>query len=323
MRRRDFIALLGGATAWPHAVLAQQPGKLPTIGFLIPGSHAGYDQRVSACVQRLQEMGWIDGRTVTIDYRWAEDQRFDQIAADLVLRKVDVILTGGTPPVLAMQKATSDIPIVFAAAGDPVGSGLVASLAHPGGNITGVSVQSRDIAGKRLSLLREIAREMHRLGIMGMIDNVSAASEMRDAQAVAAAMGLQSLSFEIRRAEDIETSFDRIKDQADALYVAVDSLVTTRARQIATLAVAAKLPTMHGAKELVEAGGLMSYGANYLDTWRRAADKIDQILRGAKPADLPVEQPTKFDLVINRTTAKALGLTIPPSLLATADEVIE
>jgi putative ABC transport system substrate-binding protein len=196
-------------------------------------------------------------------------------------------------------------------------------LAHPGGNITGVSVQSRDIAGKRLGLLREIVPEMRRLGIMAMIDNVSAASELRDAQAAAIDTGLQTVPFEIRRAEDIATGFDSIKDHVDALYVAVDSLVTTRARQIATLAVAAKLPTMHGAEELVEAGGLMSYGANYLDTWRRAADKIDHILRGAKPAELPVEQPTKFDLVINRTTAKALGLTIPPSLLATADEVIE
>jgi putative ABC transport system substrate-binding protein len=196
-------------------------------------------------------------------------------------------------------------------------------LAHPGGNITGVSVQSRDIAGKRLSLLREITPEMRRLGIMGKIDNVSAASEMRDAQEAAAAMGLESLWIEIRRAEDIALGLDRGKDNADALYVAVDSLVTTRARQIATLAVAAKLPTMHGAEELVEAGGLMSYGANYLDVWRRAADKIDKILRGAKPAELPVEQPTKFDLVINRTTAKALGLTIPPPLLATADEVVE
>ena len=172
-------------------------------------------------------------------------------------------------------------------------------------------------------MLREIAPELHRLGIMGKIDNVSAASEMRDAQAVAGAMGLKSVSFEIRSAEDIATSFDGIKDRADALYVAVDSLVTTRGRQIATLAVAAKLPTMHGAEELVEAGGLMSYGANYLDVWRRGADKIDKILRGAKPAELPVEKPTKFDLVINRTTAKALGPTIPPSLLATADQVIE
>ena len=323
MRRREFIALVAGATAWPLVVRAQQPAKLPTIGILIPGSHAGYDQRVSASVQRLQELGWIDGRTITIDYRWAEDQSFDQIAADFVRRKVDVVLTGGTPPVLAVRNATSDIPIVLAAAGDPVGSGLVASLARPGGNITGVSVQSRDIAGKRLSLLREIVPELHRLGIMGKIDNVSAASEMRDAQAVAGAMGLKSVSFEIRSAEDIATSFDGIKDRADALYVAVDSLVTTRGRQIATLAVAAKLPTMHGAEELVEAGGLMSYGANYLDVWRRAADKIDKILHGAKPAELPVEQPTKFDLVINRTTAKALGLTIPPSLLATADQVIE
>jgi putative ABC transport system substrate-binding protein len=184
-------------------------------------------------------------------------------------------------------------------------------------------VESREVAGKRLSLLREIVPDMHRLAIMAKIDNVSTASEMRDAQAAAAAIRLETVPFEIRRAEDIATGFDMIKDRSDALYVAVDSLTTTHARQIATLAVAAKLPTMHGDEELVEAGGLMSYGANLLDVWRRVAEKIDKILRGAKPAELPVEQPTKFDLVINRTTAKALGLMIPASLLAIADEVIE
>jgi ABC-type uncharacterized transport system substrate-binding protein len=265
----------------------------------------------------------VDGRTMSIEYRWAEAQRFDAFVADFVRLKVDIIFTAGTPPVIAAQRATSGIPIVFVAAGDPVGSGLVASLARPGGNITGLSNQSSDIAGKRLGLLREVAPDVRRLAIMAKIDNVSAASEMREVQAAAGTLGMQSVPLEIRRAEDIAPAFAAAKGRADALYVAVDSLVTTHAIQINTLALGARLPTMHGTRELVQSGGLMSYGANYPDLYRRGADYVDKILRGAKPADIPVEQPTKFELVINLTTAKALGLTIPDSVLARADEAIE
>jgi putative tryptophan/tyrosine transport system substrate-binding protein len=324
MRRRDFVTLLiSTAAAFLPSALVARAEKLPTIGMLVPGSQATYAQRVSATVQRLQELGWADGRTVSIEYRWADNQRFDQIAAEFARRRVDVILAAGTPAVIALQKVTSDIPIVFAGAGDPVGSGLVASLARPGGNITGTSLESRDLTGKRIGLLREIAPGISRLAVMAKIDNVSAASELHDAQAAADILGLQVVPIEIRSAADIAPAFDTLKDRADALYVAVDSLVQTRAGQINTLALASKLPTMHGARELVEAGGLMSYGANFPDMWRRAAEYIDKILRGAKPVDLPVEQPTKFDLVINITTAKVLGLEVPAQLLARADEVIE
>jgi putative ABC transport system substrate-binding protein len=321
--RREFVAaLVGGATTGlPRATRAQQ--KLPILGFLIPGSQAAYGKRVAACVDRLKELGWIDGRTVEIDYRWAETQRFDEIIADFVQRKVALILTSGTPPVLAAQKATSEVPIVFVPAGNPVGTGLVASLARPGGNTTGLSNQSFDIAGKRVALLRELVPGMRRLAIMAKIDNVSAASEMRDAAAGARAIGIEAIPLEIRQAKDISSAFDVPKERPDALYVAVDSLVTTQARRLNTLALGAKLPTMHGARELVDAGGLMSYGANYVELYRRGAEYIDKILRGVKPADIPVEQPTKFDLVVNLTTAKALGLKIPEAFLLRADEVIE
>jgi putative ABC transport system substrate-binding protein len=242
---------------------------------------------------------------------------------EFVRLKVDVIFTAGTPPTIAAQKATSNIPIVFVAAGDPVGTGLVASLARPGGNITGWSNQTRDLGGKRLGLLREIVPDLRRLALMVRIDNVSAASEMREVQAAAETFGIQVVPLEIHSANDIVPALDALNARADALYVVVDSLVTVHAVRINTMALGARVPTMHGAREFVAAGGLMSYGADFPDLWRRSADYIDKILRGAKPADIPVEQPTKFELIVNLTTAKALGLTIPPTLLARADEVIE
>jgi putative tryptophan/tyrosine transport system substrate-binding protein len=325
MKRRDFLGVIGGAvTAWPLAAGAQQrPGKLPTVGFLIPSSRDVYGQRIAATVQRLRELGWIEGRTVAIEYRWAETQRFDEIAAEFVHLKVDVILTGGTPPVLAAQRATSEIPIVFAAAGDPVGSRLIASLARPGGNITGLSVQSRDITSKRIGLLRDIVPSIRRLAIMAKIDNVSAASELHDAEAVAGSLGIETTPVGIKRAEDIEPAIEQLKGRADALYVAVDSLVTTEAARLNALALKQRLPTMHGARELAQAGGLMSYGASYVDIWRRSADYIDKILRGAKPGEIPVEQPAKFELVVNLKIANALRLTVTRDFLLIVDEVIE
>jgi putative ABC transport system substrate-binding protein len=242
---------------------------------------------------------------------------------EFVRLKVDVIFTGGTPPVIAAQKATSNIPIVFVAAGDPVGTGLVASLARPGGNITGLSNQTGDLAGKRLGLLREVAPDLRRLAIMVRTENVSAASETREVQAAAETFGIQVVPLEIHSASDIAPALDALKSRADALYVTVDSLVTVHAVRINTIALGARVPTMHGARELVTMGGLMSYGADFPDLWRRGADYIDKILRGAKPADLPVQQPTKFELAINLKTAKALGLEVPPMLLTRADEVIE
>ena len=276
-------------------------------------------------MQRLRELGWIEGRTIAIEYRWAEGrtERAAEIAAELVQRKVDVIVTSGTAVVVATMQATSVIPIVFAAAGDPVGTGLIASLARPGGNVTGLSTQEADVSGKKLELLREVVPGLGRLALLGNVGNPSVVLDMREAQAAARTLGLEVTTLEIRRGEDIVPAFEALNGREEALYVVFDALVNTPRIRINTLALAARLPTMHGIRDYVEAGGLMSYGTNFPDLFRRAADYVDKILRGAKPADLPVEQPTKFDLVINLTTAKALGLTIPESFLLRADEVIE
>jgi putative ABC transport system substrate-binding protein len=276
-------------------------------------------------VQRLRELGWIENQTVAIEYRWGEgrDERFAEIAAEFVQLKVDVILTFGTPSVLAAKKATAAIPIVFAAAGDPVGTGIVASLARPGGNVTGMSIQQTDLVGKRLELLREILPDLRRLAILADIGSPNSALEMAEAHTAARGLGLDVVTSEVRRVEDILPAFKAFKDRADALYVCGAPLLTTARTRISILAVGARLPTVHGFREYAEAGGLMSYGPNLPDLFRRAAGYVDKILRGAKPADIPVEQPTKFDLVLNLTTAQALGLEIPPTLLARADEVIE
>jgi putative tryptophan/tyrosine transport system substrate-binding protein len=325
MKRRQFITLLGGAVAWPLAAYAQQPAKLPTIGYLGPSTPSVESQRLAAFVQRLRELGWTENRTITIEYRRAEgrEERFAEIAAEFARLKVDVIVTAGTAAVVTAKQATSVIPIVFAVAGDPVGTGLVANLARPGGNVTGLSNQSADLAGKRLELLREVVPSLRRLAILANAGSPIGVLEMREAQAAARTLGFEVATVEIRRAQDIAPAFDALKGRADALYVCGDPLVTTNRIRINTLALGARLPTMHGQGDNVAAGGLMSYGANYPDLHRRAADYVDKILRGAKPGDIPVEQPTKFDLVINLTTAKVLGLTVPPSLLTRADEVIE
>jgi putative ABC transport system substrate-binding protein len=276
-------------------------------------------------VQRLRELGWIEGRTVAIEYRWAEgrEERFAEIAAEFVRFKVNVIVTSGTPAVMASKKATSVIPIVFATAGDPVGNNLVASLARPGGNTTGLSNQMTDIAAKKLELLREVVHGLGRLAIIGNVGNPAVVREMGEVQAAAATLGLEVHTLEIRQAQDITPAFEALKGRADALYVCIDALINTNRIRINTLALGARLPTMHGFREYVEAGGLMSYGPSLPNQFRRAGDFVDMILRGAKPGDIPVEQPTKFDLVVNLTTAKALGIEVPPTLLARADEVIE
>jgi len=236
---------------------------------------------------------------------------------------VNVIVTSATPPTVAAKQATSVIPIVFASVGDPVGAGVVESLARPGGNATGLSLQATDAAGKRLELLRDVVPGLRRLAIMANSGNPSAALEMREAEATARALGLETIRSEILRAEDIAPAFDALKGRVEALYVCNDPLAGTNRVRINILAVGVRLPTMFIAREYVEAGGLMSYGANFLDLYRRTAELVDKILHGAKPAEIPVEQPTKFDLVVNLTTSKALGLTVPPTLLARADEVIE
>jgi putative ABC transport system substrate-binding protein len=326
MNRRAFIALLGGApVAWPVLANAQQTARLPAIGYLGPNSRSLDSQRLAAFVQRLRELGWIEGRTITIEYRWADgrNEHLADIAAEFVRRKVDVIVTSATPPTVAAKQATSVIPIVFAATGDPVGAGLVQSLARPGGNATGLSLQATDAAGKRLELLGDVVPGLRRLAIMANTGNPSAALEMREAEGTARKLGLQGVTSEILRSEDIAPAFDALQGRVQALYVCNDPLATTNRVRISTLASAARLPTMFVAREYVEAGGLMSYGANFQDLYRRSAEFVDKILRGAKPADIPVEQPTKFDLIVNLKTAKALGVEVPDKVLALADEVIE
>jgi putative ABC transport system substrate-binding protein len=324
MKRREFITLLGGVAAWPLAARGQQAAKLPTVGYLGTAAASAWAPWTAAFVQRLHELGWIDGRTVAIQYRWADGraERWAEFAAELARLKVDVIVTGGNAAVAAKQ-ASSEIPIVFAVVDDPVAMGLIASLARPGGNLTGLSMQSAEVAGKRLALLREVVPDLRRLAIMANVGNPASVLEMREVQATARTLGLEVTTSEIRRAEDIAPAFDAMKDRADALYVVGDALVISHRVQINTLALIARLPTTYVVREHVVVGGLMSYGPNFPDLFRRTADYVDKILRGAKPGDIPIEQPTKFDLVVNLTTAKALGLEIPPTLLATADEVIE
>ena len=324
-RRREFITLLGGAAAaWPLAARALQ-GKLPTIGFLGSGTAATQSQWTGAFVQRLRELGWSEGRDVAIEYRWAEgrNERAAKIAAEFVRLKVDVIVTYGTQSILAAKQATTIIPIVFALTGDPVATGLVASLGRPGGNLTGLSSQAADLGAKRLEILREAVPGLRRLAIMGNAGNPANVLDMARVHEAARILGLDAAIFEIRRTEDIAPTFDAITGRKDALYIPADALINTNRIRINTLALDARLPTMHGSRDYVEAGGLMSYGVNFTDQFRRAAGYVDRILRGAKPADLAVEQPTKFDLVINLKTAKVLGLTIPESFLLRADEVIE
>ena len=324
MRRRDFIKVtVGTAAAWPLAALAQQAGKLRTIGFL--GSNASaWRPWTEAFAGRLRELGWIEGRTIAIEYRWSEGrpERNSEIAAEFVRLNVDVIVVNGTA-VPTVKQATWAIPIVFPIAVDPVGGGLVVSLARPGGNVTGLSVQQSDTAGKRLELLREVVPSLRRLAIMTNVGNPQAVLEMGEVQAAAHKLGIEVAPLEIRRPEDIAPAFAAIKAQTDAIYLVQEALVNANRTRIITFVLSARLPTIVSAREFVQAGVLMSYGPNFPDMFRRTAEIVDQILRGAKPGDIPIEQPTKFDLAINLTTAKALGVEVPHNLLVLADEVIE
>ncbi len=325
MNRRAAITLLAGAAAWPLVARAQQPGRLPTIGFLGGGAPTSQRTWVEAFVRRLRELGWTEGRTVSIEYRWAEGRSdsLAEIAAEFVRLNVDLIYAVGTEAALAAKQATSVVPIVFPVTGDPIGTGLVASLVRPGGNVTGLSNLAVDLAAKRLEILREVFPRLNRLAIMANPVYSAGVLELSEIQAAARTLSIDIVPLEFRRAEDIAPVFDALKGRAEALYVIGDPLANSQRMRINTFALAARLPTMYVQREYVEAGGLMSYGPNYPDLNRRAADYVDKILRGTKPADLPVEQPTKFDLVINLITAKALGLTVPPTLLARADEVTE
>jgi putative ABC transport system substrate-binding protein len=323
MKRREFITLLGGAAAWPLAARAQQAGKLPTIGFLGADASA-FSPWTAAFVAHLRELGWIENRNIAIEYRWSEGrtERYAEIAAEFVRLKVDVIVTVGSAVPTVVQVTTA-IPIVFAVAIDPVGNGLVASLAKPGGNVTGLSLQAAHLAGKRLELLREVVPQLRRLAIIFNVGNAQPVLEMRETEAAARTLGIEVVPLEIRRVMDFSPAFQALRRNADALYVAIDQLMVANLMRILTLALGARLPTIFSTRDFVRGGGFMSYGPSYTERFGRAADYVDKILRGAKPSDIPVEQPTKFELVVNLITAQALGLEVPPTLLARADEVIE
>jgi len=325
IRRRGFITLLGGAAAWPFMARAQQAGR-PIIGYLGATTASGERSRTDAFVQRLSELGWIEGETVEIQYRWGESRAelFPYLAVGLVRLRVDIIVAASTAAALACKEATAVIPIVFPLTGDPLSTGLVASLAHPGGNVTGLTNQASDIAGKRLEILRDVVRAFSRLAVLANSQYPGRLSEIADIRAAAGKLGLDVAVFEIRQVEEIGGVFETVlKQRAEALYVVGDTVLNSNRVRVATLAMNARLPTMFVSQESAEAGGLMSYGANIPHLFKRGAELVDKILRGAKPGDIPVEQPTKFDLVINLKTAKALGLTFPDKLLALADEVIE
>jgi putative ABC transport system substrate-binding protein len=325
MRRRQFLAGLGAGAAWSFAARAQQPAKLPVVGFIGPSTASADVTRRAAFARRLGELGWVEGRNITVEYRWAEGviARAGEIAAEYARQKVDVIVISGDAQVLAAKRATSELPIVIAAAADPVGNGLVESLARPGGNVTGLSRQLTDSTGKRLEILREVIPGLHRLAILFNAANPLTVPELKAAQAAAVTLGLETVKCEIRRAEDVAPAIEAIRGNADALYVCIDPLVNTNRVQINSLALAARLPTMHSSRDNIDAGGMISYGPDITDLFRRAAEFVDKILHGARPGDLPVEQPTKFELVINLKAAKMLGLEIAPTLLARADEVAE
>jgi putative ABC transport system substrate-binding protein len=332
MRRREIISLIaGGAVAWPLIVRAQQAGKIRIIGLLSPTSDeasASSDQAILRAVlpSALQELGWIEGKNLVIERRYAENrlERLPELAAELIKLNVDVIVGVGTLAPLAAKRATTTIPIVMGAAGDPVGTGLVASLAHPGGNVTGMSLMAPDLGGKRLELLKELLPRLASVAVLWNAANPYPALVFKEVQAAGSTLGIEVQSLEARQPDDFDGAFESVRRQRpDALMTVEDPLTFNYRKRIADFAVGQLLPTLHGVRDFVVAGGLISYGANVADLYRRAAGYVDLILRGAKPADLPVQQPTEFELVINLKTAKTIGLDVPPSLLARADEVIE
>jgi putative ABC transport system substrate-binding protein len=325
VKRREFITLLGGAAAaWPVTARAQ-PAKPRTIGFMGASAGAAVDTWVAAFVQRLRELGLVEGRNVAIEYRWAEGQ-FDRLAGfatEFVRREVDAIVAEGTVAVAAAETATATIPIVFPVCSDPVGNKLVESLARPGGNATGLSIQTSDLGPKHVELIREIVPGLTRLAVMANPRSPTYALEDPAIRAAARALGIEVSVFEYTRPEEIAGAFERLGDRAQALYISPDPIAMIVRRAANALALGRRLPTIFAYRDHVEDGGLMSYGPNVAANFRRAAELVDKILRGAKPGDIPVEQPTKYELVINLKTAKAMGLDVPPTLIARADEVIE
>ena len=327
MRRRDFITLFGGTVvAWPLAARAQQPGKVWRIGMLDTTSATLNAANLEAFRQGLRQLGYVEGQNLVIDYRSADGriERFPELAAEMVRLKVNLIVTRGTPTALAAKHATATIPIVMAASGEPVGTGLVASLARPGGNITGLSAFVTDLVTKRIELLKEGVPRIARIALLDNMANLSVPPQWEETKKAARALGLEPQLLDVRRAEDLGRAFDAASSQrVDALAVGNDSVVIASRRQVVGLAVKHRLPAVYATREFVDAGGLLSYATHYPDLYRRAATYVDKIFKGAKPADLPVEQPTRFELVVNLKAAKAIGTEIPTSILLRADEVIE
>ena len=327
MRRREFLGALGGtAVAWPLAARAQQPAKLPTIGFLGNSTAALEANLVGPFREGLRDLGYEEGRNIAIEYRWAEGQyeRFPALIAELIASKVDVIVTAGTPASLAVKKATSSVPLVMIAVGEPVATGLVASLAKPGANVTGVTSISPEIEGKRLELLREVIPTISYIAVLWNAASPVQVIQERETWIAAQVMGLKMLSLGVRNVEEIENALAAIvRERPNALFVLADRLFLHHRKRIMEFAVQHHLPGVHAYRELVEVGGLMSYGPSYADMHRRAATFVDKILKGEKPANLPVERPVKFELIVNVKAAKALGLTLPPSVILRADEIIE
>jgi ABC-type uncharacterized transport system substrate-binding protein len=328
MNRRALITLLGGATAfaWPLKAGAQQSAKVPRVGFMGNSTEALEANLVGPFRVGLRELGYQEGQNIVIEYRWAEGkyERFPALIAELLAANVDVIVTAGTPASLAVKKATSSVPLVMIAVGEPVATGLVASLARPGGNITGVTSISPEIEGKRLELLREVVPGLSHIAVLWNAGSPVQVIQERETRVAAQALGMKMLSLGVRTLEEIEGAFaTMLRQRPEALFVLADRLFLHHRKRIMDFAVQHRLPGVHAYRELVEVGGLMSYGPSYADMHRRAATYVVRILKGERPADLPVERPVKFELVLNLKAAKALGLEVPPTLLALADEVIE
>ncbi len=325
-RTLSIITLALGLLAAPPATAAQQPAKVSRIGFLQPGSASVNRHFADAFRQGLHDFGYVEGQNIAIEYRWADGraERLPELAAELVRLKVDVLVVSSTPGGLAAKKATQTIPVVMVAVGDPVGTGLVASLGRPGGNLTGLSDITVDMSAKRLELVKEVVPTASRVAVLWNPTHLTNPLQLRETQAAAQALGVTVQSLAVQGADEFERAFAAMmRERAGALVVLADPLTVFHRSRLANLAAKHRLPAIYPFREQAEAGGLMSYGPHLPDLWRRAAIFVDKILKGAKPADLPVEQPTRFELVINRKTAKALGLTVPPSILIRADQVIQ
>jgi putative tryptophan/tyrosine transport system substrate-binding protein len=325
MRRRQFITLLGGAASWPLAARAQQPAKVPRIGVLRFGPASANAVRVETLRAGLRQLGYVEGNNVAIEFRWAETvDQLPALVAELVRMNVDVILAMSSTEVEPTRQATQTIPIVFAVHADPVGLGHVASLARPGGNITGLTIILTDLVAKQLEILKEAVPQATRIGVLFSPTAPSHRPALQAVETAGARLGVQLVMVPVRTGEDFEGAFSTMsREQVGSFLVVSAPLTISHRARLAELALEHRLPGMVGSKENVEAGGLMNYGADFNDMFRRVATYIDKILKGAKPADLPVEQASKYELVINLKTAKAIGLTVPPTLLAIADEVIE